>query len=243
MHRFFLAQTDKILDEKVLVYSPEILHQICNVLKLRMGEHVAFMNNSGFEWEVCLSEISSNSVIGSIIAKRTCDTELSVSVVVAQSMLKNPEKFEFVLQKGTELGMKSFIPLITERTEQRFLHKKERLERILKESSEQCGRCIIPSLLEPQKFGNNFFEENKGKVIFVPHPDSDVKFSDLKKKLKKVLSEVIICVGPEGGFSQKEIEFALGRGVHVFSLGRRVLRAETASVVMCALLNEWIGEM
>lgn len=241
MHRFFLAQADKISDEKISVCSPEILHQMCNVLKLRAGEHVAFMNNSGFEWEVCLSEISSKSVVGSIISKRACDTELPVNVLVAQSLLKNPEKFEFVLQKGTELGVKNFIPLITERTEQRFLHKKERLERILKESAEQCGRCRIPSLSEPQKFGNNFFEENKGKVIFVPHPDSAVTFSDLKKILKKAPSEIIVCIGPEGGFSQKEIEFAIGRGAHVFSLGRRVLRAETASIVMCALLDEWLG--
>lgn len=251
MHRFFISSSDILTDEHAFIRSPDLHSQWTRVLRFQKGESVILLDNTGFEYEAVISEMSLKEILCEILQKRRCpaSTEPSFRLIAAQSLLKNSEKFEWVLQKGTELGISRFIPLITDRTEQRFLRRRERLEKILRESAEQSGRGRIPVLDEPMRF-----EEVLEKYfdVFIAHPAADLKFSELKfsdfkkqfleKAQKNFFSEISFCVGPEGGFSDREIEYARKKNAHIFSLGKRILRSETAPLVLATLIGEWAGE-
>lgn len=260
MHRFFVSQLDVVDDVQALICSEDLIHQFTKVLRFEKGEKVVLLNNSGFQYEVELQELSSKKILGKVLNKKFCETELPMKLVVAQAILKNMERLEWMFQKGTELGVSTFIPLLSDRTERKVLGKVERLHRILKEAAEQSGRGKVPELLEERKFEKIFlsdaaqehaldYGEEGEKIIVVPHPGAEKKFSDFcKDKLvtkdgKKFEGELIICIGPEGGFTDREVEMAKKKGAHLVSLGNRILRAETVAMVMGTIVAETMGEM
>ncbi len=260
MHRFFVSQLDPVDDAQALICSDELLHQFTKVLRFGRGEKVILLNNSGYEFVVELQDFSAKRILGKVLSKKFCETELAVRLVVAQAILKNMERLEWMLQKGTELGVSAFIPLITDRTERKALGKIERLGRILKEAAEQSGRGKVPELLEERKFEKIFlsdaeqehaldYGEEGERLIVVPHPGVEQKFSDfckgklVKKDGGKFSGELVICVGPEGGFTDREIEIAKSRGAHIVSLGSRILRAETVAMAMATIVAEAMGEI
>lgn len=248
MHRFFISQSDHINDEQLLVCSDYLINQFLKVLRFDVGEKIVVFDGSDYEWEVELTDLGGKKIIGRVIEKRLCDTELPVRLVIAQAILKNMERFEFVLQKGTELGVSAFVPLVTDRTERKVLGKIERLQRILKEAAEQSGRGKVPELLSECKFekffgglggGSVVGGRDNGRLVIVPHPGADIKFSDLMKKYGKLPDEIFVCVGPEGGFTEREIKIAEESGAKLVSLGPRILRAETAAIVVAAMVGGW----
>lgn len=252
MHRFFISQPDYVDENQALVCSDELLRQFTKVLRFGPGEKVTLLDNSGYEFLVELQNFDSKKIVGKILEKKFCETELPVRLVVALAILKNMERFEWALQKGAELGVSAFIPLITDRTERKVLGKVERLQRILKEAAEQSGRGKVPEFLEACKFEkvleNSDVMEGKSLII-VPHPGVEQKFSDfcgenlVEKDGRKFSGEIIVCVGPEGGFTDREIEVSKSVGAHLVSLGSRILRAETAPMVMSILINQCLGDL
>jgi 16S rRNA (uracil1498-N3)-methyltransferase len=140
-----------------------------------------------------------------------------------------------VLQKGTEIGVSRFVPLITERTERIHVPKPDRPEKILKEAAEQCERGKIPELGETQKFPGAFANARGLQKILLhgrgQHP--------LLSKIIAKQSPIDIFVGPEGGFTENELTQAKKHGCTITSLGPRVLRTETAGIVAiaCILYN------
>lgn len=269
MHRFFISQIDAVDEAQAVICSEDLIHQFSRVLRFARGERVILLNNSGYEFVVELQDFSAKKIVGKVLEKKFCETELPVRLVIALAILKNMERFEWALQKGAELGVSAFIPLITDRTERKALGKVERLQRILKEAAEQSGRGKVPELLVEQKFekifrrGKFFMDgggdevervgggdepENRGRLIVVPHPGVEQKFSEFcREKLVggagKFSGELVICVGPEGGFTDSEIEIAKSRGAHLVSLGNRILRAETVPLVMSALVDQYLEEV
>jgi 16S rRNA (uracil1498-N3)-methyltransferase len=260
MHRFFVSQLDLVDDIQALICSEEMIHQFTKVLRFAKGEKVVLLNNSGFQFVVELQDFSSKKIIGKVLEKKFCETELPMRLVIAQAILKNMERFEWMLQKGTELGVNAFMPLISDRTERKVLGKVERLGRILKEAAEQSGRGKVPELLEEKKFEKIFlsdaelehvmdYEDGVERIVVVPHPGAAQKFSDfceeklIKENGEKFSGELVICVGPEGGFTDKEVYMAESKGAHLVSLGNRILRAETVAMVMGAIVAETMGEM
>lgn len=248
MHRFFVSQLDVVDDVQALICSEDLIHQFTKVLRFEKGEKVVLLNGSGFEFVVELQDFGSKKIIGKVLSKKFCETELPMKLVVAQAILKNMERLEWMFQKGTELGVSTFIPLLSDRTERKVLGKVERLHRILKEAAEQSGRGKVPELLEEKKF-EKIFVEGDGKIFVVPHPGATQKFSDFcKEKLagengEKFSGELVICIGPEGGFTDKEVYMAQSKGAHLVSLGNRILRAETVAMVMGAIVAQTMGEM
>lgn len=248
MHRFFVSELDPVNDVQALICSEDLMHQFTKVLRFAKGEKVVLLNNSGFEFVVELQDFSSKRILGKVLSKKFCETELPMRLVIAQAILKNMERFEWMLQKGTELGVSAFVPLISDRTERKALGKLERLHRILKEAAEQSGRGKVPELLEEKKF-EKIFNEGEGKLFVLPHPGAEQKFSDfcrdnlIKDNGEKFSGELVICVGPEGGFTDKEIYMAQSKGAHIVSLGSRILRAETVAMVMGSIVAGVVGEM
>jgi len=247
MHRFFVSQLDVVDDVQALICSEDLVHQFTKVLRFGKGEQVILLDGKGKEFLVELQEFGSKKIIAKVLSQKKCETELPIKLVVAQALLKNMERFEWMLQKGTELGVGAFVPLISDRTERKVLGKIERLQRILKEAAEQSGRGKVSELLAERKFEKIFGEAGE-KIIVVPHPAAKMKFSEFcRKKLEKGVEnfscEMWICVGPEGGFTDREIKLAEENGAVIVSLGSRILRAETVALVMATVVSEALGEV
>lgn len=235
MHRFFITNEDSVSGGLVKIMSEELVHQMANVLRFRVGEKVALLDGEGDEYEVEILEISKKGVACRVVEKKVCDAEPSIKIILYQAMTKNPERFEFVLQKGTEVGIVKFVPLITVRTERQSLNKIDRLRRILKEAAEQSGRGIVPVLGEVVELKKLLKDKPCGMCILAD-PSG-------KKGLKEVClgiraGEVVnVFIGPEGGFTEAEVESALEAGFEVVNLGKRILRAETAGMVVAGFIG------
>lgn len=240
MHRFFITNEDSVSGGLVRIMSEELVHQMANVLRFRVGEKVALLDGEGDEIDAEILEISKKSVICRVVEKKVCEGESPVKIVLYQAMTKNPERFEFVLQKGTEVGISEFVPLITARTERQSLNKIDRLGRILKEAAEQSGRGIVPVLGEVVEL----------KGVLKDKPDGMCILADPsgKKGLKEVClgigkgDVVNIFIGPEGGLTEAEVSGALEAGFEVVNLGKRILRAETAGMVVAGFIGLNVGE-
>ncbi|MCX6733990.1 MAG: RsmE family RNA methyltransferase [Candidatus Peregrinibacteria bacterium] len=234
MHRFLLREGDVVDDKVFVIISEELRNQWTKVLRFRIGEKVILFRDDDKEYVGEITSILPKIIQGNVLNVSERKTELPVNIIVAQSILKNPEKLEWILQKGTELGMSDFYPLITHRTERQFLPKFERLQRILVEATEQCGRCKVPVLHEPMKF-EAFLKTKvtKDSLVLIPHTMGGKKMNELKLIDEK---SIVVCIGPEGGFDEKEVEDVTKVGGISVTLGKRVLRSETAAIAAVAML-------
>jgi 16S rRNA (uracil1498-N3)-methyltransferase len=237
MHRFFTTASDQLTEREAFIRDSELLHQWTKVLRFAVGESVILVRNNGYEYESVIRDIQKKEIRLEIVAAKKCETELPVKMILAQSFLKHVDRFEWSLQKGTELGFSEFIPLQTQRTERKIFPKFERWEKIVKEAAEQSGRCVVPKILQPLSLEKVFADY---PCVVVPHPSAEMSFSDFKKKMVKVPEEIVFCVGPEGGFSDEEIALVREKGAHVVGLGPRVLRSETVGMVLGALVGDWV---
>lgn len=136
MHRFFVSQSDEVNGDFVVIKDPETVHQFTKVLKFKANEVVALLDNSGSEFVCEIAMIGGRQVELKVMEKKILKNVLPVKFVLAQAILKNSERFEWILQKGTELNVDGFLPLVTDRTERKVLGKLERFKRILKEAAE-----------------------------------------------------------------------------------------------------------
>lgn len=240
MHRFFITNEDSISGGLVKIMSEELVHQMVSVLRFRAGEKVVLLDGGGDEYGVEILKISKKSVTCRVVSKRACDAEPSVKIVLYQAMMKNPERFEFVLQKGTEVGISEFIPLITARTERQSLNKIDRLGRILKEAAEQSGRGIVPVLSEVVELKKVLMDKPTGMCILAD-PSGKKALKEVCSGIEKV-DVVNIFIGPEGGLTSAEVSGALEAGFEVVNLGKRILRAETAGMAAAGFIGLNVGE-
>jgi len=245
MNRFFLDQADIQGDHICLGWHRA--HQICHVLRLRVDERITVLDNRGFEFEVVLTAVGPRQVTGRVLERRPVRGEPQVDVTLYQGLLAR-DKFEFVLQKCTEVGVQRFVPVITERSLVRNAHafNEDRLERwvrILTEAAEQSGRGRIPELRSPARFDQVLAEPGGPdlRLMGCPCPGGQSLHGILGEG--PVPTAVALCIGPEGGFSDREAGLAQSAGWRQFSLGRRILRTETAAVVASGLVLYELGQM
>jgi 16S rRNA (uracil1498-N3)-methyltransferase len=169
--------------------------------------------------------------VGAAMASRESPLAIHLAMAVIQL-----EKFELVLQKATELGVRTIIPLITDRVElrpERYSGKTERWNRILFEAVKQSGRTAMPAIEAPATFAN-VIARSGTKVLF----DADAERTPLA-----TLDEVTILIGPEGGWSEEELRAARDAGVVFQRLGPRRLRAETAAIAALSVLASRFGDL
>lgn len=237
MHRFFVTD---IHDDRV-VFSPEQAHQITTVLRMEPGQPVVVLDNSGWEFEASLVEVGRKGVTAVIHHKRPVTTEPTSQITLYQSLLKR-DNFEWVLQKGTELGVGRFVPLITERTVARLPKKTDRWQRILTEAAEQSRRGRIPELADSLTLAQAAAELSIQDTGLIPWEEAGMgSIGDCLAG--KGETAVSLFIGPEGGFTADEIELARQHHIQPVTLGQRILRAETAAVTAVALTMYELGEM
>jgi 16S rRNA (uracil1498-N3)-methyltransferase len=245
-HRFFVLPESIAQDQ--VTFGAAHAHQLRNVLRMRQGEQVVVLDDSGWEYEVELMDIRRDAAKGCVRARSRVRTEPSLSLTLYQSALKG-DRFEWVLQKGTELGVAVFAPVLSKRTvpvdARRVEEKRSRWERIIREAAEQSRRGRLPILAMPVSFAQACQES-------VLHYDLSLILWEeaTEKSLSGILhsrtprpDRVALLIGPEGGFDPKEVSLAQRRGIQAATLGPRVLRAETAGVVSAAIVMSELGEM
>lgn len=200
------------------------------------ADEIIVLDNTGNEYRVILDSISRQAVLGKIVEKRSAHGEPRTQIILYQSLLK-ADKFEWVLQKGTELGIAAFSPIVTERSINDVgKNKFTRWSQIVTEAAEQAGRGKIPLLLPHQPLSTALeTAQTRGGLILVPWEQENSY--DLKTALEASDSTTIhIFIGPEGGFSGQEIEMARQAQARIVTLGPRILRAETAGLVTASAI-------
>ncbi|MFH0820611.1 MAG: RsmE family RNA methyltransferase [Candidatus Peregrinibacteria bacterium] len=232
MHRFYIPSLDLTTDT-VSIVDPHRVHQIARVLRMRPGELLSVFDGRGEEREIKILEVTSHQVLGQRLERLIRRTEPSVQVSLYQAIPKKTALFEWVVEKATELGVSAIYPLITERTEKRRMSKFERLERIAIESTEQCNRLRVPLIHHPISFETAFLQAKNGYLAYEFEEGMDLL--DYGKALMTG-NALQLFIGPEGGFSQKEVNAAKKAGIKIYSLGSRILRTETAAIASLSQL-------
>jgi len=225
-HRFFVP--DGIEIGATIALSDEERHH-ARVLRVRDGEEVELFDGRGRNF---VARFSENGVF---VLKETVNREPATAIHLAMSIIQL-DKFELVLQKATELGVQSFLPVITDRIElhfERVRGKEERWRKIVLEAVKQSGRSRIPPVEQPIKFDEAMQREGS-KIVF----DADAPPSTTDKRQPTTL-----FIGPEGGFSKRELELARNAGATFERLGPRRLRAETAALAAVTIISARSGDI
>ena len=228
-HRIFV---DAIAPE-VTVTGDEFHHSV-RVVRVRVGEDIEVFDRAGNAARGTVQRLDRDSAVivtGESLPSR--ESPLAVHLAMAVIQL---EKFELVLQKATELGVRSIIPMTTERVEprpERYANKRERWEKIVFEAVKQSGRAFVPSLEEPRTFAD-VIRQIGPRILF----DADAEPSDLGRP-----QEVTLLIGPEGGWTEEELAAAREAGCLFQRLGPRRLRAETAAIAAMAVITARFGDL
>lgn len=230
MQRYFAK--DKVNNKIILLDSD--IHHIKKVMRMNINDNIEVI----YDKKLYLCKIIDNYDI-EIVNEINEDNELNVDVTVAIGMVKE-QKFDLILQKLTELGVKEIIPLVMERSiikldKSKIDKKVERWNSICKEASEQSKRNIIPKVNLPMTL-NELVKLNYDKKLVCSVKQKD-NFINKYLQFKDEYVKMIIVIGPEGGVSDKEEEFLNNNDFISVSLGSRVLRVETAAIYVASVIN------
>jgi 16S rRNA (uracil1498-N3)-methyltransferase len=246
MARFFVSPDT--LQGETAQLDRELSHRLRHVLRLRRGDHVVLVDGRGGEYEAVLEDIANPTVRVRVLSRRDGLAEPQARVVLYQSIIKG-DRFDLVLEKGTEIGVAKFVPLVSHRGVVRpragRVERTERWRRIVTEAAEQCGRSYLPEVAAPMSLGDAL-ESAEGLRLL---PWEGERQATLRQALKEAVAKgkkmpvVSIFVGPEGGFARQEVDRAVDLGVRAVSLGSRILRSETAGIVAAAAVLYELGEL
>lgn len=239
-HRFFLAldlNTNQSLD-----LDRDLSHQIINVLRLTTGDEIYFFNNTGLEFTAEIAHINRKIVTVNILQSSNTAVESPCQINLGQVLGKG-EKMDVIIQKATELGVHSITPLFSEHSvikniADRIANKQEHWQKIANAACCQCWRTIAP-VIHPAQDLTTWINNNNDPLKLLLSPSANA----LKLKDVPLLSPVSILIGPEGGFSDAEIQLASKHTFTHVSLGPRILRTETAGIAVIAILQALIGDL
>jgi 16S rRNA (uracil1498-N3)-methyltransferase len=248
MHRFFIPPD--LLAADTVALPQDVAHQVRDVLRLRAGDRIVLLDNRGQEFVTDLRVVDRAAVRGFVVARRAGAAEPGVALVLYQGLLK-AAKFEWILQKGTELGVQTFVPMRCQRTvaglEEIGPTRIQRWQRILQEAAEQCGRAVIPDLAVPCALPTALADQPPGTLRLFPWEEATA--TTLRAALaaprhnSAPITRVALFVGPEGGFTAAEAQLAAQHGARVVTLGRRILRAETAALAATTMVLYEFAEL
>lgn len=244
MHRFFLTETGFAVGQ--LVDLAPIARQLHTVLRLQTGAQILLLDGQGNELLVELQQATRDHILGLVLQQQPGASEPRMQLTLYQCSLK-ADKFEWVLQKGTELGVTRFVPVISERSIVRpaeaLLKKYERWQSILREAAEQCGRGRVPSLGAP--VGWSTAVQQASGLRLLPWEERLGHSRSLQQYLtgQTDTAAVNLLIGPEGGMTMDEVKLAEAAGWQLVTLGPRILRAETAALAGITLILGYCGEL
>ena len=240
MHKIFVEPENIMLNQ--IEITGENLNHIKNVLRCQKNEkiEIASLQDVSITYITCIEEISKEKMICRILERNPAETETRIYIHVIQGIPK-ADKMEWIIEKGTELGVKEFTPLMLKRCIVKLEPKEEekkqiRWRKIARAAAEQSKRNQIPIINKPQNIEKVFQTIQNYDIVLVAYECE--KENTLKQELKKLDTKrnlkVAVIVGPEGGIEEIEIEKMKEMGAKIISLGKRILRTETASLVVAS---------
>ncbi len=222
------------------------MRHLRRVLRLKVGEEVVLFDGEGKEYSAAISQMTSDKISFELLSARSLPSaESPLRIILGVALLK-AAKFDWLMQKTTELGVSEIVPIASEHTIPLFAGEKIRSrqlrwEKIVSESAKQCGRAKVPRIHAPCSFEGALDKPlEKALRIFLWEKEAS---GTLEKVCEGRPSSVYVLVGPEGGFSDQEALRAQQAGFHPIRLGPRVLRAETAGVAIVSLLQFLLGDL
>ncbi len=242
MSRFFVEPYQVSHDGFITITGSDVKH-MRDVLRMARGDTFTACDSTGTEYSCELEAYLDGNAIGHVLAQRSGETEPLVPVTLLQGIPKG-DKMELIIQKNIELGVNTIVPVIMERSIVRFkddkdkTRKVERWNRIAMEASKQCGRLKVPQVLGPVSLQEALQRLEPGGLRLVPYENEQ------ELRLKSVLrdsriSSLSFLIGPEGGIAEAELSALKTAGFIPISLGKRILRTETAGfAVMSAVRYE-----
>jgi 16S rRNA (uracil1498-N3)-methyltransferase len=245
MARIYLP-TVQIKENRISI-TGEKARYLAAVLRCRKGDELIIFNGTAHCLRTMITGTDKKEVAAEVLEVFPCDTESHAHIILVQALLKG-EKMDFVVQKATELGIKEIIPAITERSQLRETRKGSRWRKIAEEATRQSGRSSIPDILEPVSLEELFTGHCRHGTDsalrgFIFHEEGGINIKDAYARTSlSGDSRLFVFIGPEGGFTKNEVRLARDNGFIVTSLGRRILRAETAAISAVALIQFLSGD-
>lgn len=246
MPKFFTAR-ENITDSQIRIESEDAKH-IKKVLRLGEGDKITVCDGRGIDYTASINTIGQNEILCDIIDKQECESEPKVNVTLYQGLPK-AAKMDYIIQKTTELGICRIVPVKLSRcvvkleNESAERKKTERWQRISYEAAKQSGRGVVPEVTMPMTLDEVIGDIKNTDLVFVPYEcETEVRLRDVIDNIGDIKSASFI-IGPEGGFDITEIEKLQSAGIKTITLGRRILRTETAGEAVLAMLMYGLGEM
>jgi 16S rRNA (uracil1498-N3)-methyltransferase len=227
---YFYVKLEDVTSHELTLRGDESKH-LTRVLRKNIGDRIFVTDGNEMMYQAVIAGIGKSDTRCTITAMHRKYNEPSVEVTLAVSLLKNPARFDYIVEKTTELGVRTILPISCERT---ISHneKHERLEKIALSAMKQCGRSWLPRIQPLQSFKSFIDNSSHYQLKFILHEKTDSSRSIASElKLHDDLHSLVIAVGPEGGFTDEETTCATQAGFKSISLGTRRLRTETAAVV------------
>lgn len=245
MHRFFV-EPSQIGEKEIVITGPDVNH-IRNVLRMRAGEELLAADGQGSEYRCILRELQDSEIRAEICRKFSGSAELPSRITLFQGLPKS-DKMDLIIQKCVELGVFRIVPVTTKRTVVKLDAKKEESRRkrwtaVSESAAKQSGRGIIPEISGVQSFREAVEEAGELDVCLIPYE----KAEDMART-REILSgipagaSIGVFIGPEGGFEEEEVREAMEAGARSITLGRRILRTETAGMAVLAMLGYLLEE-
>ncbi|MDD2483452.1 MAG: RsmE family RNA methyltransferase [Eubacteriales bacterium] len=239
MSRFFVENAI-IKEDLIEIIDPEDIKHISKVLRLRIGDQIDVSDTVAFEYETEIVSIEAGVIRVRILAKQSFTREPKLWVSLYQGVPKQG-KMEEIIQKSVELGVHEIIPLMTERTvvdDKKNVDKKtERWQRVSAEAVKQCRRGIIPKIGNTKKLSEAVEDFSTYDLVLFPYEaEQNQTIKTVLKSLETKPKTIAFVIGPEGGFSKEEAKTIISRGGQSVSLGKTILRTETAGPASLAMI-------
>lgn len=245
MHQFFVTPM-QVREDRIYIEGQDVNH-IKNVLRMKVGEQLKISDGNNRRYLCEIEEMTAQEVCVRVVEEQQADTELPSKIYLFQGLPKG-DKMELIVQKAVELGVYEVIPVATKRAvvkldEKKAAKKVERWNTIAESGAKQSGRNVIPKVAKVMSYKEALAYAKELDVILIPY-----ELAEGMSETKQVISDIKkgesvgIFIGPEGGFETAEVEQAIESGAKAITLGRRILRTETAGLTTLSILMYHLEE-
>lgn len=240
MHRFYV-DAKQIEDNQAVIIGPDVNH-IKNVLRMKQGDEIIICNGQGKDCYCIIQKVSEKEIIADILRVDETNTELKANITLFQGLPKK-DKMELIIQKAVELGVYEIVPVILKRTVVKLEDKKkeekklERWQAIAESAAKQSGRGVIPQVKPVHSYQEALNYASLMDMNIMPYENAKgISYTKQTIANSSECSSIGIFIGPEGGFEDSEVERAIKEGIKPITLGRRILRTETAGFAVLSMI-------
>lgn len=232
---YYYTPKEYTSSKSLTVVDDEAKH-LGRVLRKKTGQEIFVTDGEGNLFKTKITNISKEIIDCEVLEKYFRLNEPEIKITLYQSLIKNPDRFEFVIEKAVELGVSEIQPVITENVINKASNKSERWKSIAISAMKQSQRCWLPDLKEPAAFIDAITSAKSGIKLIADERNLNGYIDAKQVRFESDDKTIDIFIGPEGGFTKEEIGFAEGNNFKILNLGSRKYRSETAALLSIGLL-------